>query len=95
MKYFRPPMGEYSERTLALTNSLGYKTVFWSFAYKDWEKDGGKGADFAFKTVTKGLHNGAVILLHAVSKDNAEALGSIIDYAENMGFEFKSLEEYK
>ena len=35
-KVFRPPMGEYSERTLAVTSNMGYKTIFWSFAYKDW-----------------------------------------------------------
>ena len=35
MKYIRPPKGEFSERTLKITNSLGYKTVMWSFAYED------------------------------------------------------------
>ena len=95
MKYIRPPMGEYSERTLAVTNNMGYKSVFWSFAYKDWEADKQKGADYAYQTVTKGLHNGIIILLHAVSKDNADALDSIITYAENMGYRFKSLDEYK
>ena len=95
MKYIRPPMGEYSERTLAVTNNMGYKSVFWSFAYKDWERDKNKGADYAYQTVTKGMHNGIVILLHAVSGDNAAALDSIITYAKNMGYQFKSLDEYK
>ena len=38
MKYIRPPKGEYSERTLSFTNTLGYKTVMWSFAYDDWDE---------------------------------------------------------
>ena len=38
MKFMRPPMGEFSERTLIDTANLGYKTVMWSFAYKDWEE---------------------------------------------------------
>ena len=95
MKYIRPPMGEYSERTLAVTNNMGYKSAFWSFAYKDWEVNNQKGADYAYQTVTKGLYNGIVILLHAVSKDNAAALDKVITYAKNMGYEFKSLDEYK
>ena len=33
MKYIRPPKGEYSEKTLSLTNSYGYTTVMWSLAY--------------------------------------------------------------
>lgn len=94
MKYLRPPMGEYSDRTLAITENLGYTNVFWSFAYLDWEVNNQKGASHAFKQVTQGLHNGAVILLHAVSKDNAEALGQIIEYALEKGFIFKSLNDF-
>ena len=94
MSYFRPPEGAYSERSLAATNELGYKTVLWSFAYKDWETDNQKGADYAFESVVPYLHNGCVILLHAVSKDNTEALGRIIDAARAEGFVFKSLDEY-
>lgn len=30
MKYLRPPKGEFNERTLQKTSSLGYKTVMWS-----------------------------------------------------------------
>ncbi len=95
MTYFRPPEGAYSERSLAATNELGYKTVLWSFAYKDWETDNQKGADYAFESVVPYLHNGCVILLHAVSKDNTEALGRIIDAARAEGYVFKSLDEYK
>ena len=95
MTYFRPPEGAYSERSLAATNELGYKTVLWSFAYKDWETDNQKGADYAYESVVPYLHNGCVILLHAVSKDNTEALGRIIDAARAEGYVFKSLDEYK
>lgn len=88
MKYIRPPMGEFSERTLSITRSLGYRSVFWSFAYRDWEVDNQKGTKYAFDTVINSLHPGEVMLLHAVSKDNANALGDIIDKAREMGYEF-------
>ncbi len=77
-KYMRPPMGEYSEKVLVAAQQLGYKTVFWSYAYKDYDVNDQKGADYAYKMVMNNLHNGAVYLLHAVSKDNAEALDRII-----------------
>lgn len=93
MKYIRPPMGEFSERTLSVSNDLGYKTVFWSFAYVDWKKDEIKGSDYAYNSVMPYLHDGAVILLHAVSKDNAEALERIITSAKEQGYSFKSLDE--
>ena len=94
MTYFRPPEGAYSERSLAATSELGYKTVLWSFAYRDWETNNQQGANHAFDSVMPYLHNGCVILLHAVSKDNTEALGRIIDEARAKGYTFKSLDEF-
>ena len=91
MKYVRPPMGEFSERTVALSKNLGYTSVFWSFAYKDWETNNQKGTEYAKKTVLDSIHPGEVMLLHAVSVDNTNALGSIIDEARAMGYEFGEL----
>ncbi len=92
--YFRFPMGEYSDCALDLVGSLGYQSVFWSVAYADWDLENQKGADYAFETVTARLHPGAVLLLHSVSPDNANALGDIIDYARSEGYVFKSLRDF-
>ncbi len=91
--YFRYPQGKYSESSLDLLNSMGYKCVFWSLAYADWDLNAQKGATYAKETVVSRLHSGAVILLHAVSPDNAGALGDIIDTARAEGYEFLSLDE--
>lgn len=93
MTYMRPPEGEYSERVLAVAQSAGYRTMLWSFAYKDWERDNIKGNQYAFDAVTPYLHSGCIILLHAVSPDNAGALEDIINYAKEHGYVFKSLDE--
>lgn len=92
--YFRFPKGEYSDSALDLIGSLGYLSVFWSLSYADWDINDQKGAAYAHDTVTARIHPGAVILLHAVSSDNAQALGDIIDTVRSMGYEFKSLEDY-
>ncbi len=92
-KVFRPPMGEYSARTLSLAKSLGYKTIFWSFAYKDWLVDEQPGKDVAYKTVMDNLHSGSIMLLHPVSTSNAEALPDIIDSIKKAGFKFGSLND--
>ena len=91
MKYVRPPMGEFSERTVALSKNLGYTSVFWSFAYRDWETNNQKGTEYAKETVLNAIHPGEVMLLHAVSVDNANALGDIIDEARSLGYEFGEL----
>lgn len=89
--YFRFPQGAYSESALDLVNNLGYTSVFWSSAYADWDVNNPKGKQYAFDTVTSRLHPGCVLLLHAVSQDNADALGDIIDYARAEGYEFRQL----
>lgn len=91
--FFRPPMGEYSEQVLAVAQQEGYHTIFWSFAYEDWLENKQPGAAAAHKKVMENLHNGEIMLLHAVSSSNAEALPSIIDAVREAGYEFKSLWE--
>ena len=93
--YFRYPQGKYSEDSLAMLNSMGYRCVFWSLAYVDWDLEDQKGADYALQTVMERLHPGAVILLHAVSPDNANALADIIDAIRAEGYSFRTLAEYK
>lgn len=92
-KFFRFPMGNYSESALDLVSSLGMTSVFWSLAYSDWNTEKQKGADYAFEKVTQRLHPGAIILLHSVSADNAGALSRIIDYARSQGYEFSTLDK--
>ena len=95
MKYMRPPKGEFSERTLALTDGLGYKTVMWSFAYVDWNDDKQPSKEDAISKITANLHNGEIMLLHATSKTNSEILSDIIKKAKEEGYEFKSIEEFE
>lgn len=91
MTLFRPPMGEYSEQTLALTKELGYQSVFWSFAYKDWDTKNQPEEAAALKKTVDAVHGGAVYLLHAVSKTNTNILGEFIDEVRAKGFAFQAL----
>ena len=95
MKYLRPPKGEFSERTLHITKSLGYTTVMWSFAYDDWDENKQGREDYAKEKILSNLHNGAVILLHANSKDNCNILDKVIKEIKKEGYQFKTLDEFK
>jgi peptidoglycan-N-acetylmuramic acid deacetylase len=90
-KYFRPPEGRFSERSLKYAQQLGYTTVFWSFAYKDWYVDNQPDTETAFKTIISRTHPGEIALLHATSKTNAEVLDRVLTEWENMGYTFKTL----
>ena len=95
MKYLRPPKGEFSQRTLYLSKSLGYTTVMWSFAYDDWDENKQGRENYAKEKILSNTHNGAVILLHANSKDNTNILDEIIKEIKKQGYEFKTLDEFK
>ena len=95
MKYIRPPMGEFSQRTLKITTSLGYKNVMWSFAYEDWNENKQPDENKSKEKVINNLHNGEIMLLHGNSKTNTNILDSVIKEAKNMGYEFKSLDEFE
>lgn len=91
--YARPPEGTFNEQLLITGNNLGYRHIFWSVAFIDWHADKPKGRDYAYNELMKQLHPGALILMHTVSPDNAEALPSFIQDAKKEGYTFKSLDE--
>ena len=92
-KYYRPPQGIYSQKNLEMARDLGYKTVFWSLAYADWNNDAQPTREQAFGKLLPRIHNGAVVLLHSTSKTNAQILSELLTKWENMGYRFGALEE--
>ncbi|MDD7113414.1 MAG: polysaccharide deacetylase family protein [Lachnospiraceae bacterium] len=91
--FFRPPKGEYSERTLQITKDMGYTTVFWSLAYPDYDVNNQPGADYVVEQFEKYIHPGAIPLIHNVSQSNAEALDTVLTNLEKEGYTFHSLKE--
>ena len=91
VKYFRPPSGEFDRTSLLNVKSLGYKTIFWSSAYCDWNVNGQKSVEYTKEMYLNNLHNGAILLMHSVSSSNREALPSIIDEVRSLGYTFKTV----
>lgn len=88
MSYFRFPKGEFSEKTLGILQELNYQSVFWSYAYADWDVNAQPEADKAFAAICESTHPGEIMLLHAVSETNAAILGKVIDDVRQQGYEF-------
>ena len=91
--FFRPPEGKFNETTLKFANELGYKTIFWSFAYADWDNNNQFPPAAALEKLKKGTHNGEILLLHPTSKTNAEIIKDYIIFLKNEGFRFATLSE--
>ena len=92
-RYFRFPEGKYSYESMRVIEELGYNTVFWSFAYDDWDNNRQPSADKAIKKIISNTHNGAVILLHPTSSVNADILPTLIDTWRDMGYTFGTLDQ--
>lgn len=92
-KFYRPPQGIYSEDNLKMAQELGYKTVFWSLAYVDWNQDAQPSKEQAFSKLLPRIHNGAVVLLHSTSQTNAEILDELLSKWEEQGYSFGTVEE--
>ena len=92
-KFYRPPQGIYSEDNLKMAKELGYKTVFWSLAYVDWNNDSQPTKEEAFSRLLPRTHNGAVVLLHSTSRTNAEILDELITKWKAEGYTFGTIGE--
>lgn len=88
MTAFRYPQGVFSKQSLGLVNNLGYKAVFWSYAYGDYDENDQPPVDESLEKALNALHNGAIYLLHASSDTNTAFLPDFIDGARERGFEF-------
>ena len=92
-KYFRPPQGEFTKQNLEYNQKLGYKTILWSVAYKDWDNANQLNTTEAAQKLLKRTHNGAVVLLHPTSNTNAAILDTLIKEWKNRGYRFGTLDE--
>lgn len=91
-RYVRPPRGEFSESSQRLLAENGYVSVFWSLAYVDWNKDVFNGNKYSYKKIMDRIHNGAIILMHTVSKDNEVDLYDIIIDLKKNGYVFETMD---
>ena len=92
-RYYRPPQGIYSEENLKLAKSLGYRTLFWSLAYVDWNNDDQPTREEALAKLLPRTHNGAVVLLHSTSRTNAEILDELLTRWKEQGYRFGTVAE--
>lgn len=92
-RFYRPPEGKFDETSLKFAQELGYKTVFWSFAYADWDNNSQMSPEKAKNKILDNVHNGEIMLLHPTSATNAQILSEIIRELKSQGYRFGSLDE--
>ena len=94
-KFFRPPEGTFDREMLKRAQDLGYKTVFWSFAYADWNNNKQMSEDEALKKILDNIHNGEIMLLHPTGETNAKIMRTLIRTLKEQGYNFATLDKIK
>lgn len=87
VRLFRFPEGEFSDQSLALVENCGLKSVFWSFAYRDFAAEQ-PDVQESLQLTLNSVHPGAIYLLHANSATNLAFLPDFIDGVRAKGYEF-------
>jgi len=89
MNLFAPPSGSFSEGTLKVAQSLGYKTIMWTADTIDWRD---QNKDLIIKRATSKLSGGALILMHPTQK-TAEALDEILVAIKQKGLNVSTVSD--
>ena len=92
-KFYRPPEGCFDIPMLEEAFAAGYRTVFWSFAYADWDNRKQPDPAVAKSKILDNIHNGEVMLLHPTSATNAAILGEVLQELKARGYRFGTLNE--
>ena len=91
-RFYRPPEGTFSRSNLAMAEKMGYKTVFWSLSYKDWNDDIATNKEKALEILKTNTHPGAIVLLHPTTAQNTEILREMIAFWRAEGYTISSLD---
>ncbi|MBO4696286.1 MAG: polysaccharide deacetylase family protein [Lachnospiraceae bacterium] len=91
--FFRTPSGSYTVRLLTLIRDAGYRTVFWSIAYGDYDKNNPPAPGYVTNHFKTYYHNGAVALMHNDCQQNADELDAVLTFLEGQGYRFALLDE--
>ncbi|MBE5756067.1 MAG: polysaccharide deacetylase [Clostridiales bacterium] len=87
MELFAPPSGSYNSNTIKAAEFLGYKTIMWTKDTIDWRDHDTK---VIYNRAVTNMSGGDLVLMHP-TKNTAEALESIIEYAKNHNFNLVSV----
>ena len=87
IKLFRPPYGVTNPSIGGAVKDLGLLSVGWSLRSFDTIAD--SDTEKVMERIKRGMHDGAIILLHDRLPFSAKLIEEILDYLETTGYEAK------
>lgn len=79
---FRPPYGDYDNKSVTVTRQEGYECVQWSVDSQDWKN---RGVADLVRRATTNVQAGDIILFHNDSEFIVEALPQVLAYYQQQG----------
>ncbi|MFA7079084.1 MAG: polysaccharide deacetylase family sporulation protein PdaB [Syntrophomonas sp.] len=91
-KLIRTPNGDYNDQVIEAAHESNYEVIQWSVDSLDWMNP---GVNTIIERVSKKVHPGAIILMHAsdTCKQTTEALPTVISNLKSQGYEFVTVSE--
>ncbi|MDD2586037.1 MAG: polysaccharide deacetylase family sporulation protein PdaB [Syntrophomonadaceae bacterium] len=88
----RTPNGDYNDQVVVGIRECKYEAIQWSVDSLDWMNP---GINTITERVSKRVHPGAIILMHAsdTCKQTTEALPTVIKNLKSQGYEFVTVSE--
>lgn len=88
----RTPNGDYNDVVIEAAHEVNYEVIQWSVDSLDWMNP---GVNSIIERVSKKVHPGAIILMHAsdTCKQTVEALPSVIKNLKDQGYEFVTVSD--
>ena len=88
----RTPNGDYNDQVIEAVHECNYEAIQWSVDSLDWMNP---GVTTITERVSKKIHPGAIILMHAsdTCKQTVEALPQVIKELKSQGYEFVTVSE--
>ncbi|HRY13275.1 MAG TPA: polysaccharide deacetylase family sporulation protein PdaB [Syntrophomonadaceae bacterium] len=88
----RTPNGDYNDQVIEAAHEINYEVIQWSVDSLDWMNP---GVNSIVERVSKKVHPGAIILMHAsdTCKQTTEALPLVIKNLKDQGYEFVTVSE--
>ncbi len=89
-RILRAPSGDYDNKSVEVTESLGMKIIQWDVDSLDYK---GLSVDEIYSRITDRVQNGSIVLFHNGVENTPEALDKILTKLKNDGYEFVTVSE--
>lgn len=91
-KLIRTPNGDYNDTVIEAVHEVNYEAIQWSVDSLDWMNP---GVSTIIDRVTRKVHPGAIILMHAsdTCKQTTDALPTVIKNLQQQGYKFVTVSE--